>query len=239
MCSAIFLRMTDIGAISTRSPGRKAGTAWTIGDWDVGVAAGGPVRVSRCSRMSRLVTRPAMPVPCSCLRSTWCSWAMRLTSGDDRVRRSSSRSSSGDLGPAGGSGAGRACSCAGAWPSGCAIGEGGAGTGGPGTGATCSPSWAITATTLSTGTVSPSFTRISASRPATGEGISASTLSVEISNNGSSRSTASPIFLIQRTSVPSATDSPIWGITTLVGMGNPSGTDADSLRGLPPADRQR
>src|SRR5688500_6369400 len=56
------------------------------------------------------------------------------------------------------------------------------------------------------------------STPAAGDGISASTLSVEISNNGSSRSTVSPTFLIQRTTVPSATDSPIWGITTFVGI---------------------
>ena len=75
------------------------------------------------------------------------------------------------------------------------------------------------ATTLLTGTVSPSFTLISVRTPADGEGISASTLSVEISNSGSSRSTASPTFLIQRTMVPSAIDSPIWGMTTLVDMG--------------------
>jgi hypothetical protein len=52
-------------------------------------------------------------------------------------------------------------------------------------------------------------------------------LSVEISNNGSSRSTLSPIFLIQRTIVPSAIDSPICGITTSVAMFNPgSGLEA-------------
>src|SRR5688500_1186025 len=72
----------------------------------------------------------------------------------------------------------------------------------------------MTATTLLTGTVSPSFTRMSVRTPAAGDGISASTLSVEISNSGSSRSTASPTFLIQRTIVPSAIDSPIWGMTT-------------------------
>ena len=77
--------------------------------------------------------------------------------------------------------------------------------------ATLSP---MVATTLLTATVSPSCTRISASTPAAGDGISASTLSVEISNSGSSRSTVSPTFLIQRTMVPSAIDSPIWGINT-------------------------
>jgi hypothetical protein len=84
--------------------------------------------------------------------------------------------------------------------------------------ATASPAAPITATTLLTGTVSPSFTRISETTPPAGEGISASTLSVEISKSGSSRSTLSPTFLIQRTIVPSAIDSPICGITTSVGI---------------------
>lgn len=77
-----------------------------------------------------------------------------------------------------------------------------------------SPAAPIVATTLLTGTVSPSFTAIAISTPAAGDGISASTLSVEISKSGSSRSTESPTFLIQRTMVPSAIDSPIWGMTT-------------------------
>src|SRR5690606_39095664 len=50
--------------------------------------------------------------------------------------------------------------------------------------------------------------------PALGAGISASTLSVEISKIGSSRFTSSPTFLSQRERVPSAMDSPIWGIIT-------------------------
>ena len=61
--------------------------------------------------------------------------------------------------------------------------------------------------------------------PAAGEGISASTLSVEISKSGSSRSTVSPIFLIHRTMVPSAIDSPIWGITTGVDISSISHVD--------------
>ena len=52
-------------------------------------------------------------------------------------------------------------------------------------------------------TVVPSFTRTSLNTPETGEGISVSTLSVEISNSGSSRSTLSPLFLSQRVKVPS------------------------------------
>src|SRR5688572_19735947 len=87
-----------------------------------------------------------------------------------------------------------------------------------------SPACPIVPTTLLTATVSPSLTVISVRTPAAGEGISASTLSVEISNSGSSRSTVSPTFFIQRTIVPSAIDSPICGINTGVGIGNPSHT---------------
>ena len=57
-----------------------------------------------------------------------------------------------------------------------------------------------------------------AEAPAAGEGISASTLSVEISNKGSSRSTWSPTFFNHLVMVPSAMDSPICGITTSVAM---------------------
>jgi hypothetical protein len=63
-------------------------------------------------------------------------------------------------------------------------------------------------------TVLPSSTVISESTPAAGEGISASTLSVEISRIGSSRLTESPIFFSQRTTVPSWMLSPIWGMMT-------------------------
>ena len=69
---------------------------------------------------------------------------------------------------------------------------------------------------LPTSTVSPSWTLISTSVPAAGEGISASTLSVEISRIGSSRSTWSPTFFSHFETVPSAMDSPIWGIGTSI-----------------------
>ena len=83
------------------------------------------------------------------------------------------------------------------------------------------PSPSSTATTVFTSTVSPSLNLISVRVPAAGEGISASTLSVEISNNGSSRSTWSPTFFIHLVIVPSAMDSPICGITTSVAMMTP------------------
>src|SRR5258707_5469688 len=68
------------------------------------------------------------------------------------------------------------------------------------------------------GTVCPSPTLISFRTPADGEGISASTLSVEISNNGSSRSTLSPGFFSHLVIVPSKMLSPIWGITISTAM---------------------
>ena len=81
------------------------------------------------------------------------------------------------------------------------------------------------------------LTLISASTPAAGDGISASTLSVEISNSGSSRSTASPTFLIQRTIVPSAIDSPICGISTGVDIGDPCRLQASGLPAAVPSRR--
>ena len=89
--------------------------------------------------------------------------------------------------------------------------------------ADCAPSSLIVATTVLTPTVAPSCTLISPSVPAMGEGISASTLSVEISNSGSSRWTVSPGFFSHLVRVPSVMDSPIWGMTTSVGIGRFSG----------------
>jgi hypothetical protein len=74
----------------------------------------------------------------------------------------------------------------------------------------------MTPTTVLMGTVAPGSTRISLSTPEAGAGISASTLSVEISKSGSSRCTRSPTFFIHLVIVPSAIDSPIWGMMTSV-----------------------
>src|SRR5215467_3371340 len=76
------------------------------------------------------------------------------------------------------------------------------------------PAASMVATTVLIGTVWPSLTLISFSTPAEGDGISASTLSVEISKSGSSRSTLSPGFFSHLVMVPSKMLSPIWGITT-------------------------
>src|SRR5919108_199896 len=72
----------------------------------------------------------------------------------------------------------------------------------------------IVASTVPTSTVSPGPTSTSVSRPLAGAGTSVSALSVEISTIGSSASTESPGSFFQATIVPSATDTPIWGIVT-------------------------
>ena len=67
------------------------------------------------------------------------------------------------------------------------------------------------ASTWPTVTVSPASARISVIVPLAGAGISASTLSVEISTIVSSTSTLSPTALAHSRIVPSETDSPICG----------------------------
>src|SRR5580693_902680 len=81
----------------------------------------------------------------------------------------------------------------------------------------------MTASRSPTSTVSPSGTRISVSTPAAGDGTSESTLSVDTSKSGSSRSTESPTPFIQRVIVPSVTVSPSCGIMTSAKVQSPSG----------------
>src|SRR5713101_1817051 len=116
---------------------------------------------------------------------------------------------------AGGAGAGFAADAAGA-DAGTAAALGWAAGAGA---AAAAPSESITPTIVWIGTVCPSPTLISLSTPAAGAGISASTLSVEISNSGSSRSTLSPGFFSHLVMVPSKMLSPIWGMTTSIAMG--------------------
>src|SRR4051794_37636747 len=76
----------------------------------------------------------------------------------------------------------------------------------------------MTASTAPTSTVSSSLALISRRVPATGEGISVSTLSVDTSSSASSTATWSPTCLSQRVTVPSVTDSPSAGRLTSVAM---------------------
>src|SRR5829696_8163603 len=73
---------------------------------------------------------------------------------------------------------------------------------------------AIRASTVPTSTVSPTCTWISCSRPLAGDSTSVSILSVEIEAITSSASTQSPTCFFHSTTVPSATETPIWGIAT-------------------------
>ena len=104
-------------------------------------------------------------------------------------------------------GAGAAASAAG-------LLGGAASSAGAGAAAGAAPESPTTAMTVPTSTVSPSGTRISVSTPATGDGTSVSTLSVDTSNNGSSAATVSPTDLNHCVMVPSVTVSPSWGSVT-------------------------
>src|ERR1700694_3955945 len=165
--------------------------------------------------MSCFVTRPAMPLPGMREMSTRCSAAILRTRGVDLVRSRSSAVCTPPPSPSLRLTAGAAAALGG---SGLGAGGGGAavfgGSGLDGAGAAAPFSVSRTATSVCTGTVCPSWTLISARTPAAGAGISASTLSVEISNSGSSRFTSSPPFLSHLLKVPSAIDSPICGIKT-------------------------
>src|SRR5437899_5580019 len=147
--------------------------------------------------------------------STRCSAAILRTSGVDLVR---SRCSAVWTPPPSPLLAGAGASGRGAGGSGLGAGGFGSaafgGSGFVGAGAAAPFSVSSIATGVWTGTVCPSCTLISANTPAAGAGISASTLSVEISNSGSSRLTVSPTFLSHLLKVPSAIDSPICGINT-------------------------
>src|SRR5216110_2930592 len=151
--------------------------------------------------------------------STLCSAAILRTSGVDLVRRRCSAVCTPPPSPllagAGGSGLGAGGSGFGARGGGAGAGAATfGGSGFVGAGAAAPFSVSRIATSVWTGTVCPSCTLISANTPAAGAGISASTLSVEISNRGSSRFTVSPTFLSHLLKVPSAIDSPICGINT-------------------------
>src|SRR6202451_3434449 len=159
--------------------------------------------------MSCLVMRPPMPVPCACDRFTLCSRAIFRTRGEERACSSSSGSGSAIAWGSTGEGVGGATACV--------FSGGGEAFEGAGA-AAASPSPAMVPTTVFTCTVLPSTTLMSCRIPEAGAGISASTLSVEISNSGSSRCTLSPGFFSHFVIVPSKIDSPIWGITIYVGI---------------------
>ena len=132
-------------------------------------------------RMSCLVMRPPRPVPETCERLTPCSRAILRTSGEERAS-----SSSGDF-TRGALTAGAAAATGGFSSFFCEAGFSGTAAAGLAGAAAASPSAEIVPTIVFTPTVVPSDTLISCRTPEAGAGISASTLSVEISKSGSSR----------------------------------------------------
>ena len=101
-----------------------------------------------------------------------------------------------------------------------------AGAGASSAGAAAAFASPMRAMTAPTSTVSSSSARISTMVPATGDGISVSTLSVETSRSGSSTSTVSPTALSHWVMVPSVTDSPSSGISTSVAAPEAAGAAA-------------
>src|SRR5438552_7107229 len=207
--------------------GATGGAVRAAGGVEAGMAAGivaGATEPVITASISCLLTRPPEPVPGTVVKSMPCSLAMRRTSGEECTRVPSLAALAAGANVAGcdagggticGFGAGAAAAGTGtAAGAAAALAEAGAGGGA----AAAVPPASITATTVLMGTVWPSLTLISFSTPADGDGISASTLSVEISKSGSSRSTLSPGFFSHLVMVPSKMLSPIWGITMSTAM---------------------
>ena len=116
--------------------------------------------------------RPEAPVPGTWARSTLLSFAILRTSGEERTRSPSDAAAGAAAGAAGATGGWRRCLRQ--------LRQ-------RRRGRLCQAAPPMTATTVLIVTVAPSATLISERTPATGDGISASTLSVEISKMGSSR----------------------------------------------------
>src|SRR3954470_10235299 len=190
MCSPIWRRMRD-------KPPAAAGAGAGSGLYGDSMCIGGSAGASTSARTSCLRTRPPRPVPVTRSRSIPCSAAMRCTTGEWRRGREpfpASRTT----------GAGSLVDGAGVSPTAAAASP----VGRP------SPPVSMRAITVPTSTVSSGWTRISTTVPAAGDSTSVSILSVEIAQITSSRSTRSPTALCHSTTVPSATETPIWGIVT-------------------------
>ena len=170
--------------------------------------------------MSFFVTRPPVPVPGTAFGSTPCSAAIRATTGETKVRPLPEGGGAGVSATGAsitGASAAAGCGASSAGLTAARLGSCGglAGSAGSGLGrASRLAPGAITASTVPTSTVSPSWTRISATMPSPGLGISVSTLSVEISSSDSSRAIGSPSDFSHFVIVPSETETPIWGMTT-------------------------
>jgi hypothetical protein len=149
--------------------------------------------------------RPPAPVPATWFKSRLLSFAILRTSGEERTL---------------------SLTLVGSWAATAGAGSAFADAAAGAAGAALAPAVPpITPTTVLICTVFPAGTLISERTPAAGDGISASTLSVEISKSGSSRCTVSPTCFNHFVIVPSKIDSPICGMMTSV-PGPAAGADA-------------
>src|ERR1700722_17880266 len=186
----------DAGFAAAGTGGAGAGVGVGAGAAATGAGAGAlglAPPFARKPRTSSLVIRPDEPVPGTLLRSRLFSRAILRTRGDERIRSPVPSSA------VSASGSGVDVAGAAGWVV----------AGAPAV-------VPIVATTVLIWTVEPASTLISESTPAAGEGISASTLSVEISNRGSSCCTVSPGFFSHLVVGPSKIDFPLWGMITSV-----------------------
>src|SRR5712692_7181144 len=199
---------------TTWSPSSGAEAGWGAR------VAGAALAWAANSCTSFLVTRPPMPLPVTCERSTLSSEPSISTAGEKRCSPDSSSGDGVDASGAAGAG-GDVTGPTGAAGSGAKVlGRAGAAAG-DGAAPATSPSAPSSTTAISAPacTVWPSLARISRRMPVTGAGTSALTLSVSTSSMGSNSTTLSPGLTSHFEMVPSWTDSPSCGITTRVILG--------------------
>src|SRR5215218_5947684 len=170
-----------------------------------------PPPFSKYASTSCLRTRPPRPVPSTCSRSMPCSDAIRITTGEYRRPPSlRARTVVSPLSSPASPAASIATSASLVPPEAASLSLRCASPG--------RASVAIRASTLPTSTVVPTSTMISCTRPVAGASTSVSILSVEIAAMISSACTQSPGCFFHSTTVPSATDTPIWGMATSISV---------------------
>ena len=148
--------------------------------------------------------RPPGPVPCSVVRSMPSALAILRASGDTLRRPLASAES---LAVTTGAGTDDSCFADTTAASGVAAGA---------SAPSVSPDAVTIAIGVLTGTVMPGSIKIFANTPSIGAAKSTVAFSVSISPIVSPRATASPIFFIQRATLPSVISKPIEGIVTFV-----------------------
>ena len=221
------MRRRDIVTVVPRS-GETATAAGLAAEGAAAAGAGaeyvGAAGFESASTSSRRI-RPPIPVPFTFARFTPSSLASLRT-------RGVTYASTGCVIGAAATGAGAettGATATGAATTGAATTGAGFGAAGAATGA--APLVPINPRRAPTGTVVSTATSIANRVPATGEGISVSTLSVETSSNASSTATESPIFFSQRVTVPSLTLSPNAGIVITVPAPDAAGAAATGATG--------